>query len=279
MRRRDPGFAAVILAAQRAGQVDPLAEAVGLSHKCLVPIADAPLIVHVARALFATPGCALVRIVVEPGMFGAIDLELADRTIPIEFVPSAVNLADSVFAGAEGIDGPIIVTTADNVLLTSGAVTQMLDQLHGGAEVALAMASKGSVLAAHPEGQRRFYRFRDGEYSNCNLYGFNGRQALAAAESFRSGGQFAKKPLRLIAAVGVVNVVLMLLHRLSLAGALRRLSRRFLLRIEPVVLADGTHAIDVDNDRTYRVATILLERRQAEAAPAGGRKKAPATAA
>lgn len=55
----------------------------------------------------------------------------------------------------------------------------------------------------------------------------------------------------------------MLLHRLSLADALRRLSRRFKLRAVPVVLADGAHAIDVDNRRTFDVAAHLLERRGA----------------
>ena len=29
-------------------------------------------------------------------------------------------------------------------------------------------------MAAHPEGQRRYYGFSDDEYSNCNLYGLAG---------------------------------------------------------------------------------------------------------
>lgn len=255
-------FTAVILAAQRAGQVDPLAAAAGISHKCLVPIAGQPLIAHVAAALLAVPGLTRLRVVVEPGMFAPIRTMLGDRS-QLDFVPAAPNLADSVLAAACCVTGPIIVTTADNVLLTPGAVRQMLDVLNDGADVAIAMANRASVLAAHPEGQRRFYRFRDGEYSNCNLYAFADRAAVKAAESFRSGGQFAKKPARLIAAVGIFNVILFLLRRLSLRSALTRMSRRFGLTIEPTVLADGSHAIDVDNERTYRVAALLLEQRTA----------------
>ncbi|MES2498533.1 MAG: NTP transferase domain-containing protein [Pseudomonadota bacterium] len=268
MLRPDPGFTAIILSAQRAGQVDPLAQAHGLSHKCLVPVGGAPLIAHVAVALAATPGCRRIIVVVEPAMFAGLRILLDDGPPPVDFVAAADNLADSVFAATDGVDGPIIVTTADNVLLRADAVQSMVKTLGQGADVAIAMATRDAVLAAHPEGQRRFYRFSDAHYSNCNLYAFNGRQAIAAAESFRSGGQFAKKPMRLVAAVGLVNVALMLLGRLSLAGALARLSRRLGLRIEPVVLADGSCAIDVDNDRTWRVASALLERRQQGEGPA-----------
>ena len=72
----------------------------------------------------------------------------------------------------------------------------MLAAIVGGADVALAMSTRAAVMAAHPDGQRRFYQFADDQYSNCNLYGFSGARAFAAAESFRSGGQFAKKPPR-----------------------------------------------------------------------------------
>lgn len=259
----------MILAAQRAGTVDPLAETHGRSHKCLVPIQGSPLIVHVVTALFETPGLDRVRIVVEPEMIVPIRAEFPGCHLPLDFVAAADNLADSVFAATRGIDQPIIVTTADNVLLTPGAVTETVEKLRQGADVVIAMANKASVMAAHPEGQRRYYRFADDEYSNCNLYGFAGSKATMAAESFRSGGQFAKKPMRLVMAAGIVNVLLLAMKRLSLAGALARLGRRFGLRIEPMILADGAHAVDVDNDRTYRVASLLLDQRARPLSAAG----------
>lgn len=248
----------MVLAAQRAGIVDPLAAEAGVSHKCLVPIGDAPLIAHVVAALRAAPGLARLRIVIEPDAAPSVDAHLPPADIAAEYIAAAPNLADSVYAAAQGLDEPTIVTTADNVLLSPGAVEQMLAALRGGADVAIAMATKAAVLAAHPEGQRRFYRFRDDEYSNCNLYAFAGARAFRAAESFRGGGQFAKKPMRLVAAIGLVNVALFLTGRLSLDQAMARLSGRFGLRIRGVVLADGTHAIDVDNQRTFAIASLLM---------------------
>jgi GTP:adenosylcobinamide-phosphate guanylyltransferase len=255
-------FTAIILAAQRVGTVDPLATEAGVTHKCLVPIDGAALIAHVVAALVATPGLARLRIVVEPEAVAAIRALLPAGPVEPEYVPAAANLADSVYAGAHGTHGALLVTTADNVLLTPGAVAAILAAINGGAGAAFAMASKASVLAAHAAGQRRFYRFADDDYSNCNLYAFSGAAALAAAESFRGGGQFAKKKVRLIRAVGLLNMLLLALRRLSLAGAARRLSRRFGVPIAPVVLADGAHAIDVDNRRTYDVAAALLRARR-----------------
>lgn len=255
----EDAFCAIVLAGQRAGRVDALAEAHGVANKSLVELDGVPLIRHVVDALTATPGLARLRIVVEPERAQAIRDVLR---IPAEFVPAADNLADSVYAAADGVTEPMLVTTSDNVLLTPGAARAALQALADGADVSLALATEAAVKAAHPDGQRRFYRFADDAYSNCNLYAFAGSAATRAAESFRSGGQFAKKPLRMIAHLGPINLVLLLAGRLTLRGAIKRLSRRFRLKVEPVVLADGSHAIDVDNPRTYACAAEILRRRR-----------------
>lgn len=254
-------FVGVILAGQRPGRVDPLAEEAGVVNKNLVPIRGAALVRYVVEALTATPGLTRLRIVVEPGTAPLIDAILPSTRVLIEYVPAANNLADSVYAAAVGVGAmPLLVTTGDNVLLTPGAVTEVLAALKV-ADVSLAMATRRSVMEAHPEGQRRFYRFRDDAYSNCNLYAFSGPAATSVAESFRGGGQFAKKPMRMIMALGPINLALLLMGRLSLRGALGRLGRRFKMKVEPVVLADGAHAIDVDNARTHAVAEALLSKR------------------
>ena len=134
------------------------------------------------------------------------------------------------------------------------------------ADVSVALATEASVKAAHPDGQRRFYRFADGAFSNCNLYGLAGPKAVAAAESFRSGGQFAKKPMRMIMALGPITLFRLLTQRLTLAETLARVSRGFRLDVAPVILTDGSHAIDVDNARTFGCAETLLRERSLRAA-------------
>ena len=112
------------------------------------------------------------------------------------------------------------------------------------------------------DGQRRFYRLRGGRYSNCNQYGINGPRALKMAETFRSGGQFAKNPKRLTETFGLLNLLMVRFGLLSLHGAMKRISRQFGFRLEALVVTDGSQAIDVDNARTYDIASELLERRR-----------------
>ncbi|TMJ18297.1 MAG: nucleotidyl transferase [Alphaproteobacteria bacterium] len=258
----DRGFTIIVLAAQRDGRLDPLAAEAGVSHKCLVPIGGRPLLAHVMDALAEVEGIDSVRIVVEPGAEGLLRAVPMPASLRVAFVPAAASIADSVYAGAEGADGPVVVTTADNVLLTATAVRRVADRLLAGDDAVAALARKEDVLSAHPEGQRRFYRFRDGEFSNCNLYGMS-RRGLALAETFREGGQFAKNPMRIARAVGFFNLLRLRYGLVTLADAIARLGRRFDVRASAIVLEDGAHAIDVDNRRTYDIAAGLLDRRAA----------------
>ena len=106
------------------------------------------------------------------------------------FKPGAFNLVDSVFAGAEGADYPLLITTADNCLWLPEDFSEFADKaIASKAGAAAALAHKEDVRAADPQGQSRFYKFSDGGYSNCNLYGIGSRKALSAAEIFRGGGR------------------------------------------------------------------------------------------
>jgi GTP:adenosylcobinamide-phosphate guanylyltransferase len=255
-------FTVVILAAQRDGLLDPLAAEAGVTHKGLVPIGGRPLLAHVLQALAGVDGIASVRIAVEPGAEQKLSDIAAASGLPVRFVAAAATITDSVYLAAADAEGPVVITTADNVLLTPAAVRQLADKLLGGDDAVVALARKEDVLSAHPEGQRRFYKFRDGEFSNCNLYGLSSR-GLKMAETFREGGQFAKNPMRIGRAFGFLNLIILRYGLVSLDRAMRRLSRRFGVRASALVLADGAHAIDVDNERTYRIAALLMEQRAA----------------
>lgn len=258
----EPPVTVIVLAAQRGGRLDPLAAEAGVSHKCLVPIGGRPLLTHVLDALAGVDGVGSIRISVEAGAEEKLRAIADASGLPIAFAAAADNIADSVYAAAAGAQGPIVITTADNVLLTPVAVRQVIGRLAQGDDTVVALARKEDVLAAHPEGQRRFYRFRDGEFSNCNLYGLSPR-GLGLAETFREGGQFAKNPMRIARAFGLANLVILRFGLVGLDRAMRRLGRRFRVRASALVLSDGAHAIDVDNRRTYDIAAQLLDRRAA----------------
>ncbi|MEA3040966.1 MAG: hypothetical protein QOC65_455 [Sphingomonadales bacterium] len=265
MASSERGFTAIVLAAQRGGRLDPLADRFGVSHKCLVPIVGKPLLEWVLRALAEVPGISRIHISIEHDAVEAVRSvrgAKGELGVPVDFVPSAQSLTDSVYAAAHGIEEPILITTADNVLLSPPVAAEAVAKMHAGAEGVLVAATREAVLAAHPEGQRRFYKLRGGAYSNCNLYGLHGARALRVAETFRSGGQFAKNPRRLAETFGLLNLLLVRFGLVTLQWAVRRMGRRFGIRAEALVVSDGSQAIDVDNQRTYDVARQLLERRR-----------------
>lgn len=254
---------ALVLAGRREGNVDPLAAGHGVADKCLVPVLGTPCIEYVLTALEAAPEIGdIVVSINDPAILEG--LPTADRLAAegrLTALKAEHNLAESVLAAARQATFPILITTADNVLMTPESIALMIDGA-GDADAAAAFARKADILAAHPEGQRRFYEFADDGYSNCNTYWIARPHVLRVVEIFREGGQFAKNPARVINAFGLINTLMFRQGWLSLAGAFTRISKRMKVRLVPVVLADGSYAIDVDNERTHACATEIMARRK-----------------
>lgn len=250
---------ALILAAQREGRIDPLAAAFGVTHKCVVPINGRPLIAHVIDALAASPAIGEIRISIDDASVIEKLPEVAWLIAKgrLKLIRSRTNLADSVVESLVGAHYPILVTTADNVLITPAAVTQIVRHA-ADTDIGVAFTRRESVLAAHPDGQRKFYNFSEGGYSNCNSYWIGSARALSATRIFRQGGQFAKYPGRIVNAFGLINLIRFKFGIGTLEAAFNRFSRRFRLSIRPLILEDGAVAIDVDNVRTHGVAEALL---------------------
>jgi GTP:adenosylcobinamide-phosphate guanylyltransferase len=257
---------ALIMAGKRSGTLDPLASEAGVSQKCVVPVGGKPMIEHVVEAVANCERVGEIRIVAHD----TADIEaipLVARLMEqgrLVFRPGAFNLVDSVFSGAEGAEFPLLITTADNCLVTADGYAEFIDKARAdGADAAAALARKEDVIAADPVGQKRFYEFSDGGYSNCNTYWIGSREALAAAEIMRSGGQFMKFPRRIAQAFGVMNLVRFKLGWGTKEKLFAQVSRRFGFKLSPIVLSNGEFAIDVDEKRSFGVTEKLLARRAA----------------
>lgn len=253
----------VILAGKRAGGADPIATSAGVSHKCIAPVAGIPMILRVVRTVTAALPDSLVLISIdERGVVNELpEIAAGIGAGRIRIVEASANIVDSIATAAQAGTLPMIVTTADNVLLSADALDRIARFGPSvGAEAVVALARRESVMAAHPDGQRRFYEFRGGAYSNCNLYWMGSASAMKAAEAFRDGGQFAKHPARIVAAFGALNLLRFRFRTSSIEGMCRHVGRRFGVTFAPLVLEDGRQSIDVDNERTLRVAEELLAR-------------------
>lgn len=254
-----------IMAGRRPGGTDALAAAHGVADKCLVPVAGRPMILYVLDAAIASGAGDIVVSSHYAGLADELALQMSPSDlVRVRFVAAADNLADSVLTAAQGAAFPLLVTTADACLLSAATIREIDEQAEAaGADAAVGLARKGDVLGVHPDGQRRFYPFADVEVSNCNAYWLGSAKALRAAETFRGGGQFIKKPMRVLKAFGLINLLRFRFGLGPLEKAFVRLGRPLRLKLVPVLVSDGAAAIDVDNERSHRVTQEVLAARSA----------------
>jgi hypothetical protein len=215
---------------------------------------------RVLRALKDTP--AIGQIVV------SIESETLLRSVPdssgARFAPSRATLADSVLAAVATLENPwpLLITTADNALHTPEMLTHFCRASAAApADVTVAMTPASVILGRYPTGLRAFHRFKDGDASGCNLYGLRDPRALTAVRAFAGGGQFGKKPWRIVRAFGVSTFVLHMLRRLTLDEAMTRIGCGFGLKAEAVALPFAAAPIDIDSVADLRLAEEILRER------------------
>jgi hypothetical protein len=261
-------YTALVLAASR-GNLDPLARAGGVSHKCFIDIAGRPMLSRVVEAVMASPRVRKTIVAIEPDSMAEAREILAPLpgSGTIEYVPSRENIGTSVAAVAREELLPLIVTTGDNALHTEEMVTFFCDALDDVAEDgALGLTPASYVLEKYPEGNRAFHRFRDGAFSSCNLYAILTPRALDGARVFNSGGQFGKKPRRLIGAFGLFAFLLYKSRLFTLRTILRTLSRGIGVRTAPVLMPFAEGPIDVDRPVDWDLANRIVAAREGKAA-------------
>ena len=257
----------LILAGKRDGRLDPLAEAHGVSHKAVVPIRGKPLIQWVLEAAEqAWPDAPILVSIHDPAVIDGLPIvQRLTEAGRLRIVEAGPGIVDSVHmaAGTGNEHFPLIITTGDNVLATAESLRELHEAgLASGADAAAALTTREAIFAAHPEGQRRFYEFSDVAISNCNAYWLAGRKGLAAAEAFRGGGQFSKRKGAIVKAFGLINLIRFRFRLATLDGTMRAISRRFGVKVIAHLYADGAYAVDVDNERTYKIAETLLAARK-----------------
>lgn len=252
---------ALVMAGKRSGVLDPLAARAGVAQKAVVPVNGTPMIARVVEQVAACERVGAIRIVAhEPDEIAALPVvaKLLEEG-RLTFAEGKFNIVDSVFSGAEGVDFPLLITTADNCLVTPEGYAEFIEKaLAAEAGAAAALALREDIQAVDPVGQKRFYEFSDGAYSNCNMFWIADQKALAAAEIMREGGQFVKFPSRIIKAFGLMNLIRFKMGWGSKEKLFEQISRRFGVRLVPLRMSNGRYAIDVDNERTLGVTERLL---------------------
>lgn len=260
-RRFDPSrVTAIILAGSRPGP-DPMAEAAGVPVKALVPVAGEAMLSRVARTLRSHASITAVLVLAQDSESLGRHPDCAwMREDPlIGFLPSGEGISSSIAATLEsgGAPFPVLVTTADNALLSSA----MIDSFLAGAteaDVAVAMVERRRLLARYPQSRRTWLKFRGGWWSGANLFWFANDRIMPLLDLWREVEQDRKKGMKIVGAFGPLLLLGALLRLLSIHQAAGLAGRRFGVSARIVPMPQPEACIDVDKPQDRELVEAIL---------------------
>ena len=249
---------AVVLAGSRPGS-DPLAAAFGTDLKALVPIGGKPMVRWPVEALLACDRFSQVRVLAqEPERIG--EALPAHPKLVVERSGSTIAATLEKMVFDPSVQWPLIVTTADHVLLDAGMIDEFC-YLAEPADIAIGVVERDSLMRRLPQSQRTWIHFRHGAYSGANLFQLSGPKVLPALELWRSVEQDRKKGWALVWAFGPLNFLAALLRLRTIHQTLDRIGQRLGVKAEAVDLSDPLAAVDVDKLADHGLVEKLLAER------------------
>jgi len=256
-------WTAIILAGQRP-EGDPMAAYCNVQYKALIPIHGQTMLERVARALLASPDIGKIVIMAQSpeALKAGLNADLAEHD-GIAFVESSDGIATSIHGviGTDIAPWPVLVTTADNALLT-GEIIDHFFQAHNGQDVAVAVVERRTMLSAYPDARRTWLKFRGGAYSGANLFALHNAAAKPAVALWSAVEKDRKKGWKIFAHFGPWLLLRALSRTISFKQAMAEAGQRMDLRAEPIILPIAEAAIDVDKPSDLELVTKILERRE-----------------
>ncbi|AUX70288.1 hypothetical protein CHX26_12980 [Porphyrobacter sp. HT-58-2] len=263
MNDASPGWTALVLAGQRPG-IDRLAAHFSREAKALIPVAGTPMLARVLRALADTPEIARIVVLAQdaPALLAdaalawtATDPRIAPRVSGHTISGSVLDVIDDPTIGL-----PVLVTTADNVMLAPATISEFIAGI-GAGDVSVALVERSRLETAVGPNRRTWLTFRGGAYTGANLFALTGAGAVNALRFWERVEADRKSVLRLAAHFGPVLMVRLLLRSMNVHEALAAAGAKLGAIVAPVLLSDGRMGVDVDKPEDHALAERLLAER------------------
>lgn len=248
-------WTAVLLAGSRLGS-DPFAEQFGTDLKALIPIAGEPMVRWPLRALLESTHVGRIIVLTQSPERIAAAL-LSDLRIEVRKSQGTIAETIEMLILKGPAQFPILVTTADHALLDEGMLAEFMAEAKG-ADLAIGVVERKSLLSRLPQTKRTWLAFRGGSYSGANLFALGSIKALAAIEQWRSVEQDRKKGWRVLAALGPTLLLGALLRLRTLDQSVTSIGRRFGMDARAVVLSNPLAAVDVDKPVDHTIVEAIL---------------------
>lgn len=255
-------WTAFVLAGQRPG-VDPVASHFGVDSKALVRVRGEAMLSRVVRSLLNSPGIGRVLILSQNVEEQMADPDLTWLRGNTKVVPcvSGKTISGSVRVATarHDIQWPVLVTTADNVLLTPAIVSEFQAAI-GAHDVSVGLVERARLEAACGASERTWLRFRDGAFTGANLFALHVPAVENLLRFWETVEQDRKSLLRLAARFGPMLLMRMATRSLTLEAALAAAGQRLGVSVRPILLSDGRIGVDVDKPKDHALVEMLMDR-------------------
>ncbi len=255
-------YCCLVLAGSR-GPGEPLARHFGVSHKALGQVRGRAMLARVLGTLCESGFFRRVLVAIEDEADIEADSEVAaffadGRAERVGCGSSPGDTVRLVLRDLGDEDFPMLVTTADHPLLSHEILDDFLQRQPPDADATLAVVSEDVIRARWPQARRTFYRFRREAVSGANLFVLSSRAALPLIDTWARVERQRKKPWRMVREIGMGTLAAYLSRRLTLDGALERLSRAVGAEIRAIRLPFAEAAVDVDKPADVAVVEEIL---------------------
>lgn len=242
-------FTAVVLAGERPTG-SALSQALGLPASVLVDVAGTPSLQRVLEAIVGA-NQAEAGLVCGPAAavyHGHEGLRHMVEGRGFQWLAPAPGPCASATRAIEALRRfPVLLTTGDHALLTSGMIDAFCTAaLATSGDAAVGLVPHALVQAAFPESRRTVLRFRDGAFCGSNLFAILNARGLHALRFWQAVEADRKRPWKLAQNLGPVFLLRYLARQVSLADALKRLSGLCGCTVTCVQIDSPRAAVDVD---------------------------------
>ena len=248
-------YTAVVLAGSRPGR-DYFAEQFGTDLKALIAISGEPMVRRPVRALLASRDVAKVLVLSQTPDRIASVIPADPR---VRFGQSQGTIAETLLRllDDQSVEWPLLVTTADHALLDPPTIDEFAREA-AGADIAIGLVERKSLLKRLPQTNRTWLKFRGGAYTGANLFVLRSPAVRPAIELWRSVEQDRKKAWRVMSLLGPVVLLCVALRLVSLDEVLAQLGGRLELSLKAVRLSNPLAGVDVDKPADHTLVEAVL---------------------
>lgn len=251
----------IILAGSRPGG-DALTDGQPFSSKALYPIAGRVMLARVLDVVTRFARDIPVYVVAQDIDELRRNHDLSAYADNVHWQQSQNTIAKTISGLLQNAQQPMLVTTADNVLLTEATLTEFLRDCSG-SDVAVGAVSKTVVMNSALQTKRTWLKLRNESWSGCNLFYLGGENAMPLLDSWAKIEQSRKKAWYFFSAFGPYILLRFLFGWMTAKDFSELLSRRYKILAKIVPLSDAKVCIDADKiEDVALIERILCEQQR-----------------